>query len=181
MRRGSESRVAEKAQDIPVFSVSKEASCDACAAQLFAGSLIRVENGSARCMECADLAHLVFLPSGDAALTRRASKHSKLWAVALRWSRARKRYERRGLLAEEAALARAEEECLSDAGQRERRRACEAKYRDRLDRQYLADFAASQLSPFINRPRHRAVRSRASRWAEPSRRERLHRGCGGFG
>jgi hypothetical protein len=41
--------------------------------------------------------HLVFLPSGEAALTRRAKKASGLSAVVVRWSRTRKRYERQGL------------------------------------------------------------------------------------
>lgn len=34
------------------------------------------------------------VPAGDAALTRRTRRHSLLCAVVLRWSRARKRYER---------------------------------------------------------------------------------------
>ena len=55
-------------------------------------------------MACADLDRLVFLPSGDAALTRRARKHSTLSPVVLRFSRARKRHERQGLLVEEDAL-----------------------------------------------------------------------------
>jgi hypothetical protein len=58
--------------------------------------------------EAPRLDHLIFLPSGDAALTRRAGKYSTLSAVVLQWSRARKRYERQGLLVEEAALQRAE-------------------------------------------------------------------------
>ena len=36
--------------------------------------------------DCADLGHLEFLPSGDAALTRRATKASRLSAVVVRWS-----------------------------------------------------------------------------------------------
>jgi hypothetical protein len=52
---------------------------------------------------------------GDAALTRRARKYSTLAAVALKWSRARKRHERQGLPVEEQALQRAEAECLNDA------------------------------------------------------------------
>jgi hypothetical protein len=60
------------------------------------------------------LDHLIFLPSGNAALTRRAGKYSTLSAVVLQWSRARKRYERQGLLVEEAALQRAQKECLAD-------------------------------------------------------------------
>jgi hypothetical protein len=66
------------------------------------------------CMGCADLDHLVFLAAGDAALTRRAKKASRLSAVVVRFSRARRRYERQGLLVEEDALARAEQECLAD-------------------------------------------------------------------
>jgi hypothetical protein len=42
--------------------------------------------------------------------------------VVLKWSRARNRYERQGLLVEEQALEKAEEECLADSELRERRR-----------------------------------------------------------
>ncbi len=56
------------------------------------------------------LGDLVFLSAGDAALTRRAKKASGRSAVVVRFSRARKRYERQGLLVEEAALLRAREE-----------------------------------------------------------------------
>ena len=72
-------------------------------------------------MACADLDHLIFLPSGNTALTRRARKHSNLSAVVLKWSRARKRYERQGLLVEEQAIKRAEAECLADDEVRARR------------------------------------------------------------
>ena len=64
---------------------------------------------------------LVFLPVGDAALTRRARKHSTLSAVVLEWSRARERHERQGLLVEACALEKAEEECLADGEVRARR------------------------------------------------------------
>ena len=66
--------------------------------------------------------HLVFLPSGEAALTRRAKKASGLSAVVVRWSRTRKRYERQGLLVEVAALEQAEQQCLADSDARMRRR-----------------------------------------------------------
>lgn len=66
--------------------------------------------------------HLVVLASGDAALTRRAKAASRLSAVVVRFSRARKRYERQGIVVEEAALERAEAECLADEEARARRR-----------------------------------------------------------
>jgi hypothetical protein len=68
------------------------------------------------------LDHLAFLPAGDAALTRRATKASGLSAVVVRWSRSRKRYERQGVLVEDHALTVAEKQCLSDADARARRR-----------------------------------------------------------
>jgi hypothetical protein len=87
-----------------------------------------MEDRGPLCMSCADLAHLVFLPRGDAALTRRARKHSRLSAVVVRFSRARRRYERQGVFVQEAAIDGAEAECLADAdaragrGNRERER-----------------------------------------------------------
>jgi hypothetical protein len=58
--------------------------------------------------------HLVYLPSGDAKLSRRAKAASGLSAVVVRFSRARRRYERQGVLVEKDALARAEAQCRAD-------------------------------------------------------------------
>ena len=86
------------------------------------GDFLRMDKAGARCLDCADLGHLEFLPSGDAALTRRATKASRLSAVVVRWSTRRNRYERQGILAEAAAIEQAAQECLSDADVRARRR-----------------------------------------------------------
>ena len=77
------------------------------------GDLLIMDAPGPLCLACADLDHLVFLPAGDAALTRRAKKASGLSAVVVRWSRTRKRYERQGLLVEESALEQAEQQCLA--------------------------------------------------------------------
>src|SRR5262245_61289787 len=92
-------------EELRVFISTRESTCDECKENLGSKAWITFagEKG-ALCLTCADLDHLVFLPSGDAALTRRAKKHSTLSAVVLKWSRARKRYERQGLLVEEQAL-----------------------------------------------------------------------------
>lgn len=127
-------------EDIVVFWARKDPVCDECGEQLDRGAWIRVIEGRAICLECADLDHLVYLPRGDAALTRRAGKHSRLRAVVVRWSPARKRYERQGTLVEEDALAQAERECEADADQRAERREREQARRAQLDRQYIADF-----------------------------------------
>jgi hypothetical protein len=105
-----------------VFSILRDSKCVECGEELWKGNFLLLEHGRALCLRCADLDHLVYLPRGDAALTRRATKHSALSAVVVRFSRARGHYERQGILVEESALQRAEEECLDDAGQRAARR-----------------------------------------------------------
>lgn len=107
-----------------------------------------MDGGGPVCMACADLDHLVFLPSGDAALTRRARAASRLSAVVVRFSRARRRYERQGVLVEEAALADAEEQCLADEEARARRRERDAERRAAQDVDLQARMAAEILSLF---------------------------------
>ncbi len=132
----------KKTNDLKIFISTREASCGECGEDLGRKAWITlVEDKGALCLSCADLDHLVFLPAGDAALTRRSRKYSTLSAVVLRWSRARKRYERQGLLVEEEGLHQAEEECLADSEARERRREREAKRRAELDEQYVEQFA----------------------------------------
>lgn len=72
---------------------------------------------------------------------RRASRYSTLRAVVVRFSRSRNRYERQGVLVEEQALARAEQECLSDAEARQLARDRAAERREKLDAEYVAAFA----------------------------------------
>jgi hypothetical protein len=131
-----------EAQDLKVFITAGESTCGECGSVLGRHAWITLagERG-ALCLACADLDHLVFLPAGDVALTRRARKHSALAAVVLKWSRVRKRHERQGLLVEEDALARAEAECLGDADARARAREREAVRRAEIDREYLDRFA----------------------------------------
>ncbi|MCD4739372.1 MAG: DUF2293 domain-containing protein [Anaerolineae bacterium] len=127
--------------ELKVFISTRESSCDECGEDLGRKAWITlVENKGALCLSCADLDHLIFLPTGDAALTRRARKHSTLSAVVLKWSRARKRYERQGLLVEEEGLDQAEKECLADSEARARRRERETRRRAELDQQYVEQF-----------------------------------------
>ena len=133
---------ASPSNDLKVFISNRDSRCDECGEDLGHRAWITLAGeGRALCLSCADLDHLVFLPAGDAALTRRTRKHSRLSAVVLKWSRARKRYERQGLLVEEAALEQAEQECTADAAAREARRARAAERRAELDDQYVVRFA----------------------------------------
>jgi len=131
-----------KRNELKVFISSRESKCDECKEELGKKAWITLtEEKGALCLSCADLDHLVFLPSGDAALTRRARKHSTLSAVVLKWSKARKRYERQGLLVEESALRQAETECLADEDARAQRRIREVERRTELDLAYVGRFA----------------------------------------
>src|SRR3979411_1619397 len=101
-----------------------------------------------RLTRSAEWNHLEFLASGDAALTRRAAKHSKLKAVVLRWSGTRKRYERQGVLAETEAIERAETECLADAEQRQRKAERRAQRESALDQGFVREFAGAIVQQF---------------------------------
>jgi hypothetical protein len=127
--------------EIVVFSVVKDTVCTECGEELWKGRLLRLENDKALCMACADLDRLEFLPSGDAAVTRRASAYSTLRAVVVRWSRARKRYERQGILAEPEAVRRAEEQSMADEALRASRQARAALRRAIDDQEFVAAFA----------------------------------------
>ena len=131
------------AAELAVFWIVKDSACSECHAELLKGSFLTLEHDKPLCLECADLDHLVYLPRGDAALTRRSKKYSRLTAVVLRFSRARRRYERQGILVEEAALEKAERECLSDEAQREAARERAAVVRERADQQYVSQFTAA--------------------------------------
>lgn len=61
--------------DLKVFISTRDSKCDECRENLGRGAWITlVEGKGALCLSCADLDHLVFLGSGDAALTRRAGR-----------------------------------------------------------------------------------------------------------
>lgn len=143
-----ESGKADRDNEIVVFDIVQNSACAECGCELFKGSFLRMENDKPLCMTCADLDHLVFLPRGDTALTRRSKKYSTLSAVVLRFSRTRGRYERQDLLVEMAALARAEQECLSDEDQRAAARERAALVRERADAQYAAQFAHAILTHY---------------------------------
>jgi hypothetical protein len=74
--------------DLVVIDALREWTCTECGGT---GSFLFMEGEGPLCLTCADLDHLVFLPRGDAALTRRAREESGLSAVVVRFSRARRR------------------------------------------------------------------------------------------
>jgi hypothetical protein len=152
--------------ELKVFISSRDSKCGECGEELGRHAWITLqENKGAVCLTCADLDHLVFLPSGDAALTRRSRKHSRLSVVVLKWSKARKRYERQGLLVENEAVERAEQECAADAAVRASRRASAALRREELDEKFIARFTGCIRDVFAHCPagRERVIAEHACR------------------
>ncbi len=134
-------RLKEKLSQAPqpvVFQILRDSQCSECGVAIERGSLLLMEAEQPLCLACARLDDLEFLPSGDAALTRRATKYSKRSAVVVRFSRSRGRYERQGILVEKAGLKKAERECTLDAGEREAERARGAAQRRKQDRDMVA-------------------------------------------
>ncbi len=131
-----------KTPDLVVHQLSGKSSvCSECSTELNKGDFIFLENQLALCLGCADMDHLEFLPSGDAAMTRRAKKLSPLSAIVLRFSRARKRYERQGILVTSPAIDAAEEQCAADSKQRAARRQRDADRRADEDQQMIAEMS----------------------------------------
>jgi len=158
--------VKSPSEEIKVFISNRESTCGECGENLGSKAWVTLaKEKGALCLACADLDHLLFLPSGDAALTRRARKYSILSAVVLKWSHGRKRYERQGLLVEAQGLEKAEEECLADSEIRERRREREAVRREELDRQYVDQFGTRvrNLFPGCPKGREREIAEHACR------------------
>ncbi|MBI5502101.1 MAG: DUF2293 domain-containing protein [Deltaproteobacteria bacterium] len=150
---------AGRNEGIVVFRIrSQDSACAECGRQLAGGDFLRKEGDKGLCLDCADLGRLEFLTAGDAALTRRAVRYSTLHAVVVKWSRARKRYERQGVLAEPEAIDRAEAECLADEEVRRRRREREAGRREEQDKAYVAEFARRMRAQYPGCPEEEARR-----------------------
>lgn len=164
---GPESGSGRQSKDIVVIMGRRDFDCAECGQEFAHGTWFRMDDAGTLCLPCADLDHLEFLGSGDAALTRRARKHSRLSAVVVQWSRSRNRYERQGILVEQAALEQAEAECLADAEIRERRRERDAHRREAEDVVHVRALADAIRAQFPGCPpdraqriaRHAAVRS----------------------
>lgn len=103
----------ERYADPVVFRVRRSTQCAKCKEELGPGRMIKLVEGDgdqrvALCKPCAGLGESFYVPAGNAKLTRLLSKYSKQKHVVVRWSSARKRYERQGVLVELEALNQAE-------------------------------------------------------------------------
>jgi hypothetical protein len=138
----------EKAERPVVFQIITDSQCSECGAELSRGSFLLMEAQQSLCLACARLDDLEYLPAGDAALTRRATKYGERTTVVVRFSRSRGHYERQGILAEVAALERAERECALDADERARERVREAVARRKQDGELVARMTKQIMALF---------------------------------
>jgi hypothetical protein len=136
-----------------VWISHKDAKCNWCGAGLGPGKLIVIDRTQGvRCLKCVGLAGLEFLPSGNVALTRRALANSSRSAIVVRFSRARKRNERQGVLVEETAIEQAETENAEDEARRETQRRRRRARDEVAERRYAANFTAKVLALFPGAP-----------------------------
>lgn len=60
-------------KDLVVFDILRDSECADCGQEMSHGEFLFLEGNRPLCLRCADLDHLVYLPRGDTALTRRAA------------------------------------------------------------------------------------------------------------
>jgi hypothetical protein len=143
----------EDVRPVVWISHKDDARCASCGAGLDRGEILVMDRRQGiRCLACAGLGGLVFLPSGDTALTRRALAHSSRSAIVVKFSRARMRNERQGVLVEESAIEEAARDNARDETRRDVQRQ-RRRVRDQgSERQYVADFQRKILGLFPGAP-----------------------------
>ena len=149
------------ADSAPVLWIShkQDEVCAACKKELWPGNIVHIRSDSGvRCRNCAGFGDLTFLPSGSHALTRRATKLSTRHAVVVKFSRARKRAERQGVLVEQRAIDEARKLCDADDAKRQAVAATRAVKAAEIDAAYITSFTARVLELFPNCPRDEAAR-----------------------
>jgi hypothetical protein len=147
-----------KESDRRVVWISREdVSCAGCGRRIAAAEFVGLPPGKGpRCLSCEGLADLVFLPSGDPAMTRRAAASSPRHAIVVEFVRRRNRNERRGTLVDPGAVERAKESCAQDAPRRAKT-AVKRRARDEVaERLYLERFAERIFELFPGCPREEA-------------------------
>lgn len=135
-----------------VFEIIRDSKCSECGIEIDKGDLLWMEKDQALCLACAGWSDMEYLPSGDVALTRRATKYSTRSAVIVRFSRSRGRYERQGILVEPSAIERAERECTEDASERAKARAKGALTRKKDDARLIEQMTSRILDLFPSCP-----------------------------
>jgi hypothetical protein len=99
----------------PVYSLTRPSRCHGCDKRLLPGDIVKLEESKdereAFCRACARLDALEVLLSGNAKITRLATKYATSKYVVMKWSDMWKTYERVGIMVDSPAIDKAEAEC----------------------------------------------------------------------
>lgn len=147
-----------KREDIKVFGASKAVRCNDCKKIFCKKSLIvPYKDKKVLCLKCSGLDNLSLLPSGDVALTRRAKKYSKRYAIVFNGVKRRNRFERLGILVEAKAIIKAKSECSADAGKRKIEREKAAVKREIYDKEYIKIFTLKIRQLYPSMPKGKEI------------------------
>jgi hypothetical protein len=141
-------RAAKQTPTVVSIITETRVRCRGCRRMMKSGGFSATVQNRPVCLQCGGLLGLVFLRRGNITLTKRACKLSARWVVVVKWSRARRRKERRGVLVEPQALEQARRQSAADEVQRQKRRARAATRRERQDQQYISGFATAIRARF---------------------------------
>lgn len=92
------------------------------------------------CPDCAGLGHLVYLPCGDAALTRHTNKAARASVAVMRVNVKRMAHERQGILTEQCAIELAAGQCLADPHRLRRKATVDERLRRKITDAIRAQF-----------------------------------------
>lgn len=150
--------MAAESQNI-YLTKKEKLSCNKCKVPILKGGefVAETENHKGTCFKCSDFTTYTFLPSGNAALTRRSKKHSEKCGVLLTWNQRSKRFERKGQYIEASALETAKKECAADAPIRAEKNEKAAVKRAEQDEIYIAEFALEILKHYPSCPKNREI------------------------
>jgi len=143
-----------------IFLTRKETLvCNQCYKAITKGHhfVAETEKNKGTCLKCSSFRSYSFLPSGDAAMTRRSKKHSSRCGVVQQWNHRRKRYERKGQFIELKAIALAKQECEADKEKRAISNIKAASKREINDKIYIQAFSVAIKIRYPNCPKHREV------------------------
>jgi hypothetical protein len=110
-RQRLRAKASRPAELVVIEPLNRHWACHRCGGS---EGLLIMESAGPACLACAGLGDLEFLGAGNALLTRRAKAKSARHAVVVRFSKARRRYERQGVLVEPQALHAAEREIAEE-------------------------------------------------------------------
>ena len=143
-----------------IFLTRKETLvCNQCYKPIAKGQhfVAETEKNKGTCLKCSTFRSYSFLPSGDAAMTRRTKKHSSRCGVVQQWNHRRKRYERKGQFIELKAIALAKQECDADKEKRLISNKKAAVKREIDDKIYIEAFSIAIKNRYPSCPTNREI------------------------